>query len=80
MSDKLNNCLEMMSVLKDYHAVVHGHRLEVIIIVLIVVEVIFEAAHFLSKEGDEGHRNVNVADTNPGVALTPTPCKVSASG
>lgn len=73
MSDKLNNCLEMMSVLKDYHAVVHGHRLEVIIIVLIVVEVIFEAAHFLSKEGTDQPG----ADSRNEAAQTPVEASAS---
>ncbi|KAF2354372.1 protein of unknown function DUF155 [Trinorchestia longiramus] len=49
MSDKLNNCMQLLELLKNYHGEEQSHRLERIIIYLIIIEVVFESLHFIIK-------------------------------
>ncbi|KAA0193161.1 hypothetical protein HAZT_HAZT008834 [Hyalella azteca] len=49
MSDKLNNCVQLLELLKNYHGEEQSHRLERIIIYLIIIEVVFEMLHFIIK-------------------------------
>lgn len=47
MTEKLNNCVELMALLSAHMSDKHHVRLEWMIIILILVEVMFELSHFL---------------------------------
>ena len=46
MNERLNNCIELMSMVTDFLNHKHSSRLEWYIIILIMIEIGFEAAHF----------------------------------
>ncbi|KAL3191616.1 hypothetical protein MRX96_059710 [Rhipicephalus microplus] len=49
MNEKLTHCCELMELLSHHLEDKHHVRLEVMIIVLIMVEVLFECVHYASK-------------------------------
>ena len=47
MNERLNNCIELMSMVTDFLNHKHSSRLEWYIIILIMIEIGFEAGHFI---------------------------------
>jgi len=49
MNERLNHCLELVSILSSHLSDRHHVRLEWMIIVLIMVEVAFEVLHYIDR-------------------------------
>jgi len=49
MNERLNHCLELVSILSSHLSDRHHVRLEWMIIVLIMVEVAFEILHYIDR-------------------------------
>lgn len=49
MNEKLNHCVELVSILSSHLSDRHHVRLEWMIIILIMVEVVFETLHYIDR-------------------------------
>ncbi|KAI7694703.1 hypothetical protein SSS_03937 [Sarcoptes scabiei] len=49
MNEKLNHCIELMDLLSNHLNDIHHVRLEWMIIILILIEVMFESIHYIEK-------------------------------
>lgn len=49
MNEKINHCVELLELLSTHLSDKHSTRLEWIIIILILVEVIFEIIHYVDR-------------------------------
>jgi len=50
VNEKLTHCLEIMEMIGGHNETQHGHKLERIIIYLIMIEVVFELLHFYERK------------------------------
>ena len=49
MNEKINHCVELVELLSSHLSDKHHVRLEWMIIVLIMVEVVFEISHYIDR-------------------------------
>ncbi|KAK7088742.1 hypothetical protein V1264_022625 [Littorina saxatilis] len=70
MNEKLSHCCELTELLSSHLNDAHHTRLEVMIIVLIMVEVVFEIAHYLERFYLAQAEAVQVAETSAAMLRT----------
>lgn len=67
MNDKLNHCIELADLVSSKLNDVHHIRLEWMIIILIMVEVVFEFLHYAERWYLPGAAAANNGERNPHV-------------